>query len=1381
MTEGDGEDGFQSMLQRYRVRHDAKRTKRREIADNPSGVGNQSTWVREMGWAEYFDDKQKRRIYLASLMPRSAHTRVPARRRNDETLGEVDMVLMRLGGSFDRIMQRCAARLKLVPHETLRWLNSIDPMTPAGRPFTLKENEKSMYRYRQFMKRCLVYCSRAARLGRREAQLQYQIQWTDEQWRLLEEVNEELTRLGPVKGDLSTEECAEVEAELDQAVFRYCISMLRQQVAFKVFVNPLLHFAAVLGINDVTGGWAEPKHYTASLAGLVWCSRMLMLEDVFQDSPEDPNEVSVDMVEQFKAQQRQWLADGTHSPFSTMIRWMAYGKGFRKKEGGTAKVLWEDNGQALRYMGQRIKVVDFVDAANAAVVDAEVMLDQLVFGSWKEVQSTIDLSRIIDSLMFGGPDSSFATHPRNAWLQPGFAFLAERARAPMWRRDGKWKLKKVRACLRLLRKFKRLLMAIIHIWAGQPGRGPEITQLKHCGTQQVPGNIFVFDGQVMIITDRDKSRAIRGLGRKVARFLPERIGRMVVAYILWLIPFEEMLHDETGIPGPDETLSSYMFKDARKGALETEQLSETLASLTGEQIGVELMSSDYRHVAIGFGRRIKGIIIRQAEVEMGEGDDADGVAGEAREGSKMEYIWDAQATHGSVIAAAHYAVDMRFPNQLQPEKIAHFREISRLWHRFLEGEQTSQPEARKLEARKLEVRKLEARKPEAQKRKREEEAVVIPSKRTKRSKLVTTRDIQHGLEQLLGPQARWKIPEQGEAMEAIMNLTKQQTLLVVLPTGAGKSILFMLPALLDDTGTNIVVVPFSALMDDLVARARHAGVDCIRWKPARLQEREQSVRAARLVVVSADVVEIEQFRNYADSLRSRKLLKRIFFDEGHTAILDVSFRRQLENLKGLHRYECPVIALTATMPGVMERWFRQTMLMGDAAIIRASTVKRNIRYNVIRIASSEPNDGDGRGRKKGVNPAVQDEVVRVVLRMEKTMYGDQKGVIYCRSRAACQELADKLGCDFYHSGIMDESERLAQLKKWVDGTGGNRWITATTGLGTGVDIKGIVGVVHMEQPYGIVDFVQQTGRGGRREGEIVESVVVMDERPVRMDEKRSDMEHLNHQAMQWFVEGRGCRRVTLGMFMDVGLEEGGQDCAQLHAEMCDRCREQDTEGGDDDDEEEQVQNEDNEEEQVQNEDDDNEDDDEDDGDDDDKGDEELPPNRLNRYIQEKHVRIRELRARLEVIKDYCPICVALWRYREGTAGWVRNVKHAIEACPKVDQKAYQAWRKRVSWGEFQCCWDCGLPQSFCDGWEPEGECEWGDGMMVLVWWVMGHSGWRMIIQRQLGFMVEPSDTAWEAAYTQWVGRSRRIWDEDMTNAIAVWDEVIRRTDYARTK
>ena len=106
-----------------------------------------------------------------------------------------------------------------------------------------------------------------------------------------------------------------------------------------------------------------------------------MLEHTFRDSPEDPNEITIDMVEEFKVQQQRWLADGTHTPFSTMIRWMAYGKGFRTREGGTPKVIWEENGEALRYMGHRVKVVDFLEAANEAVKDAEELLDKLVFSA----------------------------------------------------------------------------------------------------------------------------------------------------------------------------------------------------------------------------------------------------------------------------------------------------------------------------------------------------------------------------------------------------------------------------------------------------------------------------------------------------------------------------------------------------------------------------------------------------------------------------------------------------------------------------------------------------------------------------------------------------------------------------------------------------------------------------------------------------------------------------------------------------------------------------------------------------------------------------------------------------------------------------------------
>ncbi|KEF50778.1 uncharacterized protein A1O9_13170, partial [Exophiala aquamarina CBS 119918] len=972
-------DAFQRMLRTYKEKYDAQWQERRQIADDPKGVENQSRWVQYMGWAALFDAKDKRMIYLAGLMPRRAGIRTPAHRRSDESLGEVDPVLIRLGESFDRVMQRCAARLKLVPHESLLWLNSIDPMKPAGRPFELKQNEKSMYRYRQFVKRCLIYSVRTGRLGREVSRQSHGIRWTDVQWEWLQRIEAVLGLLGSGRqedgeDEEDGEEGKEWQHALDEAVFTYCIVMLQQRVLVNWYESPLLFFAAVLGINDARGSWSEPKHYTGSLAGLVWCGRMLLLEEAFRESPEDPNEMTVETVDGFQEVQHRWLAAGSYSPMSTLINWMAYGKGFRTKEGGTPKVLWEQNGQVMRYLNQSIHVDNFMAMAQEAVNEAEAMLSLLMYDEWATVASTIDLRRIQDSVSFEGTGCSFATEPRNAWLRAGFSFVAERARATMWPSQGgsEPRVAEVKAWIRRFKTFKRLLMVIMHIWGGQPGRGPEMTTLKHCDTQQLMRNVFVFDGAVMLITDRDKNRSIRGLGRKVARFFSERVSRMVVAYIAWLMPFEEFIHDVSGVAGPDKSLWSYMWKDARRGTWDTAQLSDGLAALTGEHMGVEAMVSDYRHVAIGFARVIKGIVVRRMEVEIeeGEGEEVDGPEEAATSGPKWEWIWDAQSTHGSVIAADHYAIDSRFPSRMQPEKLMKFQEISRLWHRFLEGRRGAQESAKAADNIKKGPSTVTKTKTVAtgtlssarhRKRKRicasgeVEDATTsssLPrSRRVKHESSHSTllEDIPRGLEQLVGRSATWRMPEQGEAMEKIMAMQAGESLTVVLPTGAGKSVLFMLPPLVEAWGTTVVIVPFAALMDDLVTRACKSGIDCIRWRPGRLQGRELPMRVARLVVASADTEEVGQFRDYIGSLRDRKLLRRIFVDEAHTVIMDVSYRKKLDQIKGIYRYGCPVIALTATLPGVVVPWFQATMLMRDSTIIRAGTVKRNVRYNVVRV------------------------------------------------------------------------------------------------------------------------------------------------------------------------------------------------------------------------------------------------------------------------------------------------------------------------------------------------------------------------------------------------------------------------------------------------
>jgi superfamily II DNA helicase RecQ len=210
-------------------------------------------------------------------------------------------------------------------------------------------------------------------------------------------------------------------------------------------------------------------------------------------------------------------------------------------------------------------------------------------------------------------------------------------------------------------------------------------------------------------------------------------------------------------------------------------------------------------------------------------------------------------------------------------------------------------------------------------------------------------EIDAGLKRMLGEDAGWKTPQQRDGMYRIMRLEnngiRSELLIVVLPTGGGKSILFMLPAFIEEergTGggpVSIVVVPFVSLVQDLVLRARELGIDCMEWRSDIDQERDERQRDARLVVVSADVAVSEGFTAYVESIRGRGLLERVFFDECHTAIMDVSYRERLGLLTGLHRFGCPLVMLTATLPVSMEDWFRERMLAQEATIIRAPTMR----------------------------------------------------------------------------------------------------------------------------------------------------------------------------------------------------------------------------------------------------------------------------------------------------------------------------------------------------------------------------------------------------------------------------------------------------------
>ncbi|KAF5849992.1 hypothetical protein GGP41_005490, partial [Bipolaris sorokiniana] len=81
-----------------------------------------------------------------------------------------------------------------------------------------------------------------------------------------------------------------------------------------------------------------------------------------------------------------------------------------------------------------------------------------------------------------------------------------------------------------------------------------------------------------------------------------------------------------------------------------------------------------------------------------------------------------------------------------------------------------------------------------------------------------------------------------------------------------------------------------------------------------------------------------------------------------------------------------------------------------------------------------------------------------------------KGIVYCRSRQLCDEIATAVGCSSYHAGV---GSRTVILEQWRQRGG---LIVYTSALGVGVDITGVGFTLYIEQLWSMIDFVQESGR-----------------------------------------------------------------------------------------------------------------------------------------------------------------------------------------------------------------------------------------------------------------------------------------------------------------
>ncbi|KAI7056165.1 hypothetical protein KC339_g18245 [Hortaea werneckii] len=538
----------------------------------------------------------------------------------------------------------------------------------------------------------------------------------------------------------------------------------------------------------------------------------------------------------------------------------------------------------------------------------------------------------------------------------------------------------------------------------------------------------------------------------------------------------------------------------------------------------------------------------------------------------------------------------------------------------------------------------------------------------------------------------YRSQEQKEALQTIVAGEQATPLIVVLPTGGGKSLLFMAPACLDDPGVTIVVVPYRPLLNNLLATAKKAKIDCMEYRPG-----EQN--PAALVFVSADFVTGTQFLSYGQLLGARGVLRRVFVDESHLAFTSSDWRPKLAGLRAVRGLRAPTIMLTATLPVLLEFELEASMAAQMARYIRASTTRVKTRYVV---------EACKRGN-------VEERVLGICRRMEKHL-GLRKGVVYSRSRDQCELLARELKCAYYHAGAADNEER---LEAWLERGG---LIVATSALGTGVDFPGVVFTLHADIPYGMIDFAQESGRGGRA-GEDVDSVIVVEEGRAERQLASGQGGSVDEGMIREFIATKGCRRRVMGLYFDNKQVECSDDASMA---KCDRCGEGLT------------------------------------------------------AVERHHAQAaNERQAVEETLDEVVGGCV--WCFVDGAgADWTT---HQPEECEKAEggrrRGLDERFRKLIAFEEStHSCFKCGFSQKLCGTGEGEhGRCQWPNVASALL---RGIPSTRQgaAIASKIGFEGETGNAR---EYAKWLGSKhrRRVWGELMSNATALIIEFVGRKTQAQ--
>jgi hypothetical protein len=660
-----------------------------------------------------------------------------------------------------------------------------------------------------------------------------------------------------------------------------------------------------------------------------------------------------------------------------------------------------------------------------------------------------------------------------------------------------------------LQSALELLSSIIHIAAGMPGRSTEVCGLKLYNSAG-KRNVFYLNDQIALFYTYGKTNSIKDSNSGVFRFLPNLLTRRFVLLVALIRPFHAILKTEFARSNLEiEAATVYLFWD-RSGHFSAERYRKIFTGHVEQFLGKSVNFSGWRQLMKYFSQQFFDSSLNSRTIGV--------IFNESVEESP-DLVQDLQAGHSTMTSRRSYG---RSQNQTYDRAvdIRDFWLVSNAWHKLLQVEEDLDLGA----ARQHQfLAAMNAGVPFEEDSSGPKRIRPSPVKRqitlAQSAELFQTYLPKSGFTNYLSAEQR---------LGCELAVFTAADLIVVLPTGGGKSLIFTLYAL--KHGFALLIVPTKALQDQF----------CIKFQALNLRTSKSindECREANFVILTPDqAVTPAGMSQICEFSRTR--LRRVFIDEAHCVYLDADYRDSFKKLIFLTSLGVALTFLSATLS-----------IETESSICAQFTRSFTDQFVQVRLASNCKNL-----LLRTFSNCDRDFLVSLLQSFFVECGNQERGIIYVSTRNAAISLGNYLntvrfkigGSEVFKTnlfeiflGSMEERERLEKNRKWREGA--CPVMIATNAFGLGIDYGAVRLVINYGLPYSLDDYVQRIGRAGR-DGFLSRAFLLL---PI------GDANHAAAELMREFAANNSeCMRRFLSNYMD----KTSFDCSSSGSVLCGNCQ-----------------------------------------------------------------------------------------------------------------------------------------------------------------------------------------------------------------------------------